>query len=88
MIVLRQIDVIITKLYVLCNILNDFYYLYVYTVAPKPAFKPVVEKKEIPTNPNFTEIHFTTKKGETVDVGMLCVFLYHSMCKAYDKITK
>lgn len=44
-------------------------------VAPKPAFKPLVEKKEAPINEKYSEIRVSKEKGEKVDVGM---FLYFS----------
>ncbi|XP_050449745.1 MICOS complex subunit Mic60 isoform X2 [Cataglyphis hispanica] len=36
--------------------------------APKPAFKPLVEKKEAPINENYAEIRVSQEKGEKVDV--------------------
>ncbi|XP_070155257.1 MICOS complex subunit Mic60 isoform X2 [Polyergus mexicanus] len=36
--------------------------------APKPAFKPLVEKKEAPINENYAEIRVSKEKGEKVDV--------------------
>ncbi|KAL6446564.1 hypothetical protein ACFW04_001238 [Cataglyphis niger] len=36
--------------------------------APKPAFKPLVEKKEAPINEPYTEIRVSQEKGEKVDV--------------------
>lgn len=50
-----------------------------YTVAPKPVFKPLVEKKEAPINENYAEIRVSKEKGEKVDVGTLAYFskLFH-----------
>lgn len=45
-----------------------------YTVAPKPVFKPLVEKKEAPINENYAEIRVSKEKGEKVDVGTLAYF--------------
>ncbi|XP_011262287.2 LOW QUALITY PROTEIN: MICOS complex subunit Mic60 [Camponotus floridanus] len=36
--------------------------------APKPVFKPLVEKKEAPINENYAEIRVSKEKGEKVDV--------------------
>lgn len=44
------------------------------TVAPKPVFKPLVEKKEAPINENYAEIRVSKEKGEKVDVGTFAYF--------------
>jgi len=49
--------------------------LRVCTIAPKPAFKPLIEKKEAPINENYAEIRVSKEKGEKVDVGMFVHFL-------------
>lgn len=43
--------------------------------APKPAFKPLADKKEAPINENYAEIRVSKEKGEKVDVGKLIYFL-------------
>jgi hypothetical protein len=48
--------------------------LRVCATAPKPAFKPLVEKKEAPINENYAEIRVSKEKGEKVDVGMFVYF--------------
>lgn len=50
------------------------------TVAPKPAFKPLVEQKEAPTNKNYAEIRVSKEKGEKVDVG---TFLHYFLQSFY-----
>lgn len=44
------------------------------TVAPKPAFKPLVEQKEAPINKSYAEIRVSKEKGEKVD-GTFALFL-------------
>lgn len=57
-----------------------------YTVAPKSAFKPLIEQKEAPINKNFTEIRISKEKGEKVEnVGMFTLLLLIVLLKAYVK---
>jgi len=50
--------------------------LHVCTVAPKPAFKPLVEQKEAPINKNYTEIRVSKDKGEKVDAGTFTITFF------------
>jgi len=50
-------------------------HVYIYIIAPKPAFKPLVDHKEASINKNQTEIRISKDKDEKVDVGTLFFIL-------------
>lgn len=79
----RNWHMLITKSCTFVNIPNNFYHLHVYIVAPKPVFKPLVEKKETPINQNYDESHISKDKGEKVNIGMLFVLFCHFTRKAH-----
>lgn len=46
-------------------------------IAPKPAFKPLVEQKEAPVKKSHAEIRVSKEKGEKVDVGTFAFIFYN-----------
>lgn len=39
------------------------------TIAPKPVFVPLIDKKEPPNNEPYTEIRLSNEKGEEIEIG-------------------
>lgn len=39
------------------------------TIAPKPTFVPLIDKKEPPINEPYAEIRLSKEKGEEIEIG-------------------
>lgn len=48
-------------------------------VAPKPAFKPLVEQKE-PSNEKYTEVRVSKEKDEKINVGTFAYCFEYLCC--------